>query len=129
MFLGGCEVFDVDRLCVSDPVRLQLVTAQLVREDINLQIQAVENSDLEDTAKVQKKSKLQARLSCWSPRGRGSSALLRMIMMELLLLPQMLPSGCLLTTGPLFSTLEVGTPLRWRGSGSMFSPFLTLLSQ
>ena len=75
MFPGGSEFFDVDRMCVSDPVRLQLVIAQLVREDIDLQIQAVENSDLEDTHKIQKKSKLQARLSCWSPKGKRVSGI------------------------------------------------------
>ena len=75
MFSGGGELFDVGRMCVSDPVRLQLVIAQMVRGDIDLQIQAVGNSDLEDTHKVQKKSKLQARLFCWSPRGKRVSGI------------------------------------------------------
>ena len=75
MFPGGSGPFDVDRMCVSDPVRLQLVTVQLIRGDIDLQIQAVEDSGLEGTHKVQKKSKLQARLSCWSPKGERVSGI------------------------------------------------------
>ena len=129
MFPGGGEIFDVDRIYVLDPVRLQLVIAQLVREDIDLQIQAVENTDLEDTHKVQKKSKLQARLSCWSPKGKRVSGIAAHG-------PDGAPASStdfafgLLADhwSPVFNS-GGGAPLLWKNSGSMFSPFLTPLSQ
>ena len=63
------EYFDCDSCVVFDPSGLHRYTCDLVRQDIDRQLDELERSGFEGEEKTQKRSKLHSRLASWSAKG------------------------------------------------------------